>query len=276
MTPPPIAEELIRHPHRCENLETLASQVANREGIGAEIAEGVKRMSEKYGGAEFAIHAKGMELAAYDPRAAQGMGLGYATANRGGCHLNGGYLIVLEGLGMRVDGATTRGKAAFTVFFQDLMEAASAAGSCLFSTYAVLPSSLIKHPNNIFVRGIYALLPGFGGLVAFMHCHTGLLGVNAPGVVPYPYAYKLVTGGKMNIGLFVRSGERIYNLERLVNIRQGLKDGDTLPHRLTGQNQETEPHGRVHLEKMLKKYYRIRGWDEHGAPTEKRLQKLGL
>jgi len=260
----------------CEGLEALLSQVARREGIGAEIAEGVMRMSEKFGGKEFAVHAKGMELAAYDPRAAQGMGLGYATSNRGGCHLNGGYLIVLEGLGLRVNGATTRGKAALTVFFQDLMEAAAAAGSCLFTTYAVLPSAIISNPNNIFSRMVNALIPSFGGLVAFIHNHPGALGLNAPGILPHPFAYELVTGSKMNIGMFVRSGERIYNLERMINVRQGLIDGDTLPDRLTSQAQEDTPDNRLRLEEMLKKYYRIRGWDEHGVPKGKRLRKLGL
>ena len=260
----------------CEDLETIAGMVARREGIGADLSEGVKRMSEKYGGNEFAMHAKGMEFAAYDPRAAQGMGLGYATANRGGCHLNGGYLIVLEGLGMRVNGSTTRGKAAYTVFFQDLMEAAAAAGSCLFSTYSVLPSRLIKTPNSIITRIVYALLPCFGSLAACMHNHPGLLGINVSGILPYPYAYKLITGSKMNIGRFVRSGERVYNLERLVNVRQGLIDYDTLPVRLTDQTQEDDPHGVVRLDKMLGKYYRIRGWDSHGIPKQKRLNKLGL
>jgi len=260
----------------CTDLEGLVSKVANREGIGADIAEGVMRMSEKYGGGEFAIHAKGMELAAYEPRAAQGMGLGYATSNRGGCHLNGGYMVVLEGLGLRVNGATTRGKAALTIFFQDLMEAAAAAGSCLFTTYAVLPPALIKHPNNPVVRMICALFPSFGGIVAATHNHPGALGINSPGMLPHPYAYKLITGANMNIGRFVQSGERIYNLERLVNIRQGLKDGDKLPERLTSTLMADNAQNHVKLDQMLRKYYRIRGWDKHGAPTQKRLKKLGL
>ncbi|MCL2699969.1 MAG: aldehyde ferredoxin oxidoreductase family protein [Defluviitaleaceae bacterium] len=262
----------------CEKLLALVTLVAYREGIGADIGDGVMRMSEKYGGGEFAIHVKGMELAAYNPRAVQGMGIGYATANRGGCHLNGGYLVVLEGLGMHINGATTRGKSALTIFFQDLMEAASAAGSCLFTTYAVLPSALIKYPDNVFVRLIYSLLPGLGGIFAFAHNHPGILGVNVPSLVPHSYAYKLVTGTNMNIGRFMRSGERIFNLERLINIRQGLVDGDTLPKRLTTDQQESDGsvQGGVQLEKMLKKYYKIRGWDKHGAPKQKRLKKLGL
>jgi len=260
----------------CGSLEALAVQVANREGIGAEIAEGVMRMSEKYGGAEFAIHSKGMELAAYEPRAAQGMGLGYATSNRGACHLNGGYLVVLEGLGMRINGATTRGKAALTVFFQDMMEAASAAGSCLFTTYAALPDAIIRHPHNIFARAATALLPSFGGLAAFAHNHPGILGINTPGILPHPFAYMLATGSKMNIGRFMRSGERIYNLERMINVRQGLIDGDKLPERLTVDTQSDNPRAKVRLAPMLKRYYRIRGWDAHGVPGRKRLTKLGL
>jgi aldehyde:ferredoxin oxidoreductase len=272
-------------PGNCDSLEELVVKTAKREGIGDDIADGVKRMSEKYGGTEFAVHVKGMEIAAYDPHKAQGMGLGYATANRGGCHLNGGYLVVLEGLGLKVSGTTTRGKAAFAVFFQDLMEAASAGGSCLFTTYAVFPSPLIKKSNSLFVRMINAILPGFGGLVAFIHKHPGLLSVNLPAVVPYPYVYKLITGNKMNIGKFVQTGERLYNLERLVNIRQGLTNGDTLPKRLTEEPQKetigevistANKKSTVQLETMLKKYYRIRRWDKQGIPTDKLLRKLRI
>jgi len=268
-------------PGNCDELEELLRKVANREGVGDDIADGVRSMSEKYGGEDFAVHVKGLEIAAYDPHMAQGMGLGYATANRGGCHLGGGYLVVLEGLGLRVRGATTRGKAALTVFFQDLMEAASALGSCLFTTYAVLPSPLVKKPNNAIVKMIYAMFPSFGGLVAFLHKHPGLMDFNIPGVIPHPYAYKLITGNKMYLGEFVRTGERIYNLERLINIRQGLSGGDKLPKRLTDEPQKEAlaagiKMNTVRLAPMLRKYYRIRRWDEQGIPTKKLLKKHEL
>ena len=84
-----------------DKLSQVFEDIAHRRGIGAELAEGSKRLSKKFGGEEFAIQSKGMELAAYEPRRAVGQGLGYAVANRGGCHLNGGYLVVLEGLGMK-------------------------------------------------------------------------------------------------------------------------------------------------------------------------------
>jgi len=259
-----------------EILADLLKKVAHRDEIGNDIAEGVMRMSEKYGGREFAIHVKGMELAAYDPRAAQGMGLGYATANRGGCHLNGGYMVVLEGLGMRVSGSTTRGKPALTVFFQDLMDATTSAGSCLFTTYAILPPALVKNPNSVFTRMVYSLLPSFGGIVRLIHNHPALIGINAPRLFPHPYALKQVTGNKMNIGKFIRTGERVYNIERMINIRQGLYDGDNLPARLKSPLQRVPGQDIVHLDKMLKKYYHIRGWDQHGIPKKNRLKKLGI
>jgi aldehyde:ferredoxin oxidoreductase len=194
-------------------LEELVELVATRQGIGNDLAEGTMRISEKYGGKEYAINVKGLELAAYEPRAAQGMGLGYATANRGGCHLNGGYMVVLEGLGLNISGKTSRGKAAFTIFFQDIMEAVSAGGTCLFTTYALLPEIMMKNPNNVIVRLINKALPAFSGIVGFVHNHPGLLSFNLTSILPHPYSINLVTGFKMNIGRFVRTGERGYNLE---------------------------------------------------------------
>lgn len=262
----------------CSQLEDLVRKVAIREGIGNDLAEGTKRISLKYGGSDFAINVKGLELAAYEPRGAQGMGLGYATSNRGGCHLNGGYLVVLEGLGLSVSGKTTRGKAAYAVFFQDMMEAVSAGGTCLFTTYALLPELMLKKPNSVFVRFVNKAIPYFGGLVGFMHNNTWMINYNMKGLLPHPYSIHLVTGFKMNIGRFIKAGERGYNLERLINIRQGLKGSDdTLPKRLTGDLQrKDDPDSRVRLQEMLKDYYKIRGWDSNGVPTKKRLKKLGL
>jgi aldehyde:ferredoxin oxidoreductase len=260
------------------DLENILEKIANREGIGDELAEGTKKLSEKYGGKDFAINVKGLELAAYEPRAAQGMGLGYATSNRGGCHLNGGYMVIMEGLGLNVNGKTTKGKAAFTIFFQDFMEAVSAGGTCLFSTYSVLPAKFIKKPNSSFVRFVNKLIPYFGPLVGFLHNNSIVMSLNMKNLMPYPYALKMSTGFKMNIGKFLKAGERGYNLERLINIRQGLKgDQDTLPKRLTKELQRLEDKdSKVKLEKMINKYYKIRGWDENGVPTKKRLEKLGI
>ena len=262
----------------CSQLAELVKKVSTREGIGNELAEGTKRIAQKYGGRDFAINVKGLELAAYEPRAAQGMGLGYATANRGGCHLNGGYLVVLEGLGLNVSGKTTRGKAAFAIFFQDLMEAVSAGGTCLFSTYAVLPAALVSNPDNKLVKFVNKAIPYCGGLVSLLHNNSWLMGMNLKTILPYPYSVKLVTGFNMNIGRFLKIGERGYNLARLINLRQGVTaSDDTLPKRLTSELQRADdPDSKVKLGAMLKKYYKIRGWDEDGVPTARRLKKLGI
>jgi len=258
-------------------LEEVVKMVATRQGIGADLAEGTKRISQKYGGQDFAIHAKGMELAAYEPRAAQGMGLGYATANRGGCHLNGGYMVALEGLGLAVNGATTRGKAAFTIFFQDMMEAVSASGTCLFTTYALLPDKLVGKEKGL-ARLINGFVPFLGGAVGLLHNNPQLMGFNLKSILPHPYSVYLVTGFKMNMGRFIRAGERGYNLERIINLRQGLRpEDDSLPKRLTKELQRSDNlASKVRLAEMLQQYYRIRGWDEQGRPTQLRLKKLGL
>ncbi|HNZ83570.1 MAG TPA: aldehyde ferredoxin oxidoreductase family protein [Sedimentibacter sp.] len=259
-------------------LVQLVKMTAYREGIGNELAEGTRRMSEKFGGRDFAINVKGLELAAYEPRGAQGMGLGYATSNRGGCHLNGGYMVVLEGLVLNTNSKTTKGKAAFTIFFQDLMEAISAGGSCLFTSISVVPDFLIKNPENLIVKLINKMLPLFGGIVGFMHNHSRLLGFNLKNIVAYPYSIKLVTGFDMNLGKFIQAGERSYNLERIINIRQGLTGrDDTLPKRLTEEFQLSyDPNSKVKLNEMLKKYYKIRGWDDKGIPTIDRMNKLNI
>lgn len=263
---------------QADKLEELVEQTAYRQGIGEDLAEGTKRISEKFGGTEFAMHVKGLEVAAYEPRAAQGMGLGYATSNRGGCHLNGGYLVALEGLGLEVSGKTTMGKAAFTIFFQDLMEAVSSGGTCLFTTLAVLPAPIVKKPNGIAARITNKVIPSIGGIVRLLHNQSWLMALNLKSVLPFPYAIRQVTGFKLNIGKFIQIGERGYNLERMINIRQGLKPGsDALPKRLINELQrEDDRHSMVRLDAMLNKYYKIRGWDENGVPKQSRLKKLGL
>jgi aldehyde:ferredoxin oxidoreductase len=83
---------------------------------------------------------------------------------------------------------------------------------------------------------------------------------------------------KMKFGDFLTVGERGYNLERLFNLREGMKkDDDTLPKRLTDEQQiPGQEKTKVPLGKMLPKYYRLRGWDINGVPTKRRLKKLQL
>lgn len=261
-----------------QDFEKLVKMVSTRDGIGDELADGTRKLAQKYGGQDFAMNSKGLEFAAYEPRHAQGMGLGYATSNRGGCHLNGGYMVVLEGLGLNLDGGTTKGKAAFSIFFQNLMEALSAGGSCLFTSYAILPGFLLKNPNAFVPRMVNKVAPHVGWLIAFVDAHPRLLCVNVPALIPHSYLIKQATGINMDIGRYVQVGERGYNIERMVNIRFGLTAAeDKLPKRLTHELEDkSNPDSVVKLDAMKKQYYKIRGWGKDGVPTTRTLRRLGI
>ena len=260
-----------------DKISQVFDDIAHRRGIGNELAEGSRRLSEKYGGREFAIQSKGMELAAYEPRRAVGQGLGYAVANRGGCHLNGGYLVVLEGLGLDVNGQTPRGKADFCMFMQDLMEAISMSGQCLFTSYGLLPAFLVGKPNSALTRTVNAVIPFLGPAVRLLNKVPEIAFFQLP-LLPYTYELRYATGMKMNIGRFIRCGERSYNVERAVNARFGVSaENDKLPKRLTDVPQiPGRPDTKVPLEQMKKTYYRARGWEKNGLPSEKKLRRLGI
>ena len=260
-----------------EGLSKIFDDIAHRRGIGAELAEGSKRLSEKYGGKDFAIQSKGMELAAYEPRRAVGQGLGYAVANRGGCHLNGGYLVVLEGLGMNVNGQTPHGKADLCMVMQDLMEAISCGGQCLFTSYGVVPAFMVRNPNGLLQRAVNAIVPFVGPAVRIYNKIPEIACFNIP-LIPYPTELRYTTGMKLTLGEFTRIGERSYNVERAVNARFGVSEAnDKLPKRLTDTLQDPgNPKTRVPLEQMKRTYYRARGWGKNGLPGEKKLRRLGI
>lgn len=259
-----------------QNLSRLFDDIAHRRGIGDLLAEGTRRLAERFGGTGFAMHVKGLELPAYEPRAAVGQGLGYAVSNRGGCHLNAGYLAVLEGLGLEMDPHTPRAKAALTILMQDLMEAISAAGNCLFSSYDVFPAALLNRPNSWLTRAVNKLLPWTGGPVALI-LWLRWMPVHLPGL-PLTRALEAVTGLKMDLGRLKLIGERGYNLERLVNTRLGVTAvDDDLPERLKAVEQVPgDPRTKVPLEPMKRQYYRLRGWTSEGVPKPSLLRRLGI
>ena len=262
---------------RTDNISQIWEDIAYRRGVGTELAEGSRYLSKKYGGEDFAMNVKGLELAAYEPRMAAGQGLGYAVSNRGGCHLNGGYLVILEGLGLRTDPNTPKAKADFTMLFQDLMEMISASGQCLFTSYAFFPGFLITQPNGPITKIANAAIPHIGWAVRFINKFPTLLALHLPvfhHTKIFPYAVNM----PMNFGKYIRCGERGYTLERYVNARFGITEkDDTLPAKLTDIPQDkNNPKTIVPLSKMKKTYYTARGWNSNGVPTEKTLRKLNI
>ncbi|MGD9396046.1 MAG: aldehyde ferredoxin oxidoreductase family protein [Candidatus Thorarchaeota archaeon] len=214
----------------------IIEDIAHMRGLGAEMSEGSKRLAERYGAPELAMQVKGLELPAYDPRGAQGHALGYATSNRGGCHLRS-YLIGPEVLGspVLVDRDRPDGKADLVMLYQDLSAAMDCMVVCRFTNFAWTVDD-------------YAEMVSAG------------------------------TGIELSGRDLLRLGERIYNLERLFNLREGFttKD-DTLPPRFFKPLPEGGSRKRVvHLEEMLKEYYKLRGWDKDGQPTKATLKKLDI
>ena len=218
----------------------LVRMIGMREGLGDLLAEGVVRAAEKIGGEalRYAMHVKGMELPGYDPRGAKAMGLGYATSPRGGCHHTG--YAPQELFDPSFDRITPKGKAELTKRNQDTTVMVDSTGLCAFP-YQL---AVIK------MEQVASLLYYATGIEEFS-----------------------------SVDRLMLIGERIFNLERLFNVREGFtaKD-DTLPERLL---KEPMPEGAskgqvVELDEMLSEYYRIRGWDENGVPTEEKLRELGL
>ena len=262
---------------KTDNITKTLEDIAYRRGIGDDLAEGSRWCSEKYGGGEFAMQSKGLELSAYEPRRAVGQGLGYAISNRGACHLNGGYLVLFEGLGLHMDSQTPKAKADLVMMFQNIIEAVSASGHCLFTSYIVLPKVLMENPNSALTQTVNKLLPKLGPILRFINKHPELLAFDLPTLRTLK-AYKYNVGMKMNLGKFIRIGERGYTMERAVNCRFGLTgEQDKLPDRLTKEPQDpSNPKTVVPLDKMKADYYAARGWDKNGVPTEKILRKLKI
>jgi len=226
----------------------LVHKIGKREGIGDMLAEGSKAMSEKLGqGSErYAMHVKGLELPAYDSRAAKITGLAYATANRGGDHIT----------------AYIEGPAFMSMPFLIVDEG------------EVDESGILEIPEE--TRVVKEYEDAFGVFDAISGCK--FMGMVLTGE-DWAILIESLLGYEFSEKDFRLLGERIYNLERVYNIREGLtRDDDTLPKRLL---EEPLPDGpaegqTVNLDPLLDAYYAYRGWDKNGVPTPEKLTELGL
>ncbi|NJE25386.1 aldehyde ferredoxin oxidoreductase [Thermococcus sp. MV5] len=229
-------------PFRFGNTEVLhyyIEKISKREGFGDKLAEGGYRLAEMYNGTEYFMGVKKMELPAYDPRGAEGHGLGYATNNRGGCHIKN-YMISPEILGYpyKMDPHDIGDeKVKMLIIFQHLTAVIDAAGLCLFTTF------------------------GLGA-----DDYTDLLNAGL--------------GWDFSTDDYLKIGERIWNAERLFNLKAGLDPArdDTLPKRFLEEPMPEGPNKghTVRLKEMLPRYYALRGWSEDGKIPEEKLKELDL
>lgn len=263
---------------KTDNISDIIHKIAYKEGIGAELANGVRWLSEKYGGEEFAIHSKGMELSAYTPRGAIGQGLGYAVSNRGGCHINAGYLVLFEALSMNLNPYSKVNKAEMTILSQNLMEACSAGGQCLFTLYAMIPEYFIRKPlSKITHFANWLMTTHVAASTVQMINKAKKLPIQVP-IIHNIKGIELCTGMKMNFGKFKTIGERGYNLEKMLNQKLGWqKEDDSLPKRLTDDIQDPDNKlSKVPLKYLKEKYYKSRGWDKNGNAKDKLIKSLDI
>ncbi|HSH68884.1 MAG TPA: aldehyde ferredoxin oxidoreductase C-terminal domain-containing protein, partial [Deferrisomatales bacterium] len=226
-------------------LVELTRKTAFREGFGDLLAEGSRRLAERYGHPELAMVAKGQEFAGYDPRGEQGMGLAYATSPIGASHMRGDpAYIELLGVPMRIDPLSFEDKAELVVDWQDAFTVIDSAGLCVFFSVR----NYMEPDRRLRPVGILELL-------------------NA------------ATGAEYTMAELLTAARRIFNAERMFLVGAGFSaEDDTLPPRMLDEPMPSGPAQgmTVRLDVMLPAYYVLRGWDADGRPRPDTLQALGL
>jgi len=211
-------------------------RTAYRSGFGKYLALGSKRLAEIFGAPELSMSVKGLEIPAYDPRAIKGIGLNYATANRGGCHVTG-YTVSPEILGLpeKIDPLSYEGKAAWVKAFQDFTCVVNSAVNCLFTTFAL----------------------GAEDYAPLLSCVTG---------------WDLTAEELMKIGERIYNLERLilnaYGFDAKDDILPKRLLSEPLPEGVAKGHV-------IDLDRMKDEYYKLRGWID-GKPTEEKLKELEI
>jgi aldehyde:ferredoxin oxidoreductase len=223
----------------------LTHQIAHLSGFGKELAEGSYRLAEKYDHPELAVTAKKQEFPGYDPRGSKGMGLLYATSNKGASHMSGdlAYSEVF-GVPKKIDALTYDNKAALIKRFEDAFTVIDSTGLCVFLSVRYMFEDEVE------------LWP-----------------------TPLSEIMQMATGLPFTQPMLLEAGERIFNMERLFLLKAGFtKADDTLPPRMLNEPLPDGPaKGHVvELDKMLPTFYELRGWSQDGIPTTKKLEELDI
>ncbi|HYF93055.1 MAG TPA: aldehyde ferredoxin oxidoreductase family protein [Symbiobacteriaceae bacterium] len=224
----------------------LVRLIAERRLVGAVLCNGLVPAAEAIGGLapEFAMHTKGLALPAHDPRGFASIAVGYATSNRGACHMNA-YSHAYErnlalpdlGFPQTLDRFSPERKGELVARAQDFMALYDSLSLCKFT--------------------------------------------KSGGVTPRTLAAwtSLVTGWDLSFEEFMAAGERSFTLKRMYNVRLGVsRKDDTIPARILSQRRGTGS-AATHLPAlgtMLADYYEVRGWSPEGIPTRQTLERLGL
>lgn len=239
-----------------EAIIELIERIAAREGLGDLLAEGAFRAAQRLGGSDFVVHSKGLDYPAVDIRGTKGMALAFAVSPRGGDHLKGLSLY----------------EVAPDLYAKDILRETGIAVSPQYWLQYETKAQLMKWHEN-------------------WHCVVDSLGLcKLEGIalkplqpVHFQRMLSAATGWKVSVKEMETIGDRIWNLERLFNVREGKgREDDMPPRRMLEELVSTGPSqgerlDRESYERMLSDYYILRGWDlVTGAPTIEKLQQLGL
>lgn len=222
-------------------VEILIQQIAYRENFGALLARGSRELARRYGAEEEAVQVNGLELAYHDPRGASGMAIVYATSPRGGCHNQSDYFMVEIGHVDPVLGME---------FHNRLGGGEKARNVAIHQDWRTVFNSL--------VLCVFSNVPP-ESLLELVNAACG-------------FQWKLKD--------LLRSGERGWNLKRMINHRLGLtRSNDRLPKAMLTPYNDLLPHDQYapDIDEMLQAYYETRGWDPvTGIPTLQKLTELNL
>ena len=219
--------------------------IAKRAGIGEELALGSRALAAKYGHPELSFDVKNLELPGYDPRGSFGMSVGYATSDRGGCHMRsyppGDEILAGTSPNNEIDEAKVHqivvGDSSKGFIGQNMSSVKFSGIWCDF--WAVTPEQIAQMFKHVFKR-------------------------------------------EFSEEEVLRIGERVWNLGRLFNLREGVEKDD-LPKALYAESGAFEDGpsagaavGEGVFAERMQQYYKMRGWDENGVPSEARLAELGI
>lgn len=230
---------------RGDVMVALTDKIGKREGLGRLLGEGVRIAADKLGknAVEFAIHVKGQEFPAHDPRCFNAGAVGYATMNRGACHL------------------------AFTHLFERVL---------------TMPEiGLDTPPNRLTVEGKAELAAKTQDMIGLFDClklckFTLMGGLKLTPILTW---FNMVTSQSLTMDELLKAGERIFTLKRMYNIRCGIsRKDDTLPYRFLTLKHEGDglTPNLPPIGQLLADYYQYRGWSEEGIPNPEKLAELGL
>ena len=227
----------------------LVNKIAKREGVGSILAEGIIKVAEYIGheAPDYILHSKGLDYPAHDPRAFFPLLLNYATGPRGACHQRGfpqwtglGVLIPEWGISEPPDRYTMENSAYLVAKYQNWATIFNSLVQCEYMVFGGYQRGWLTHQINFL---------------------------------------KYVTGWDINANSIDKIAERIFTLQRVLNIRWGISRKDDIPpNRIFTPLKVGKSAGKIPImfEKALMEYYKLRGWDEDGKPTVETLVKLSL